>query len=156
MSRPPAGPARAPDQPSATAPTVGELSETELLDRVLPLLLRPAAEPVLLGPGDDCAVVAAPDGRYVITVDTQVQDQDFRLAWPSGVVPTGYDTGVKCAAQNLADVAAMGAVPTAVVVSLTLPRSTPVSWPEAGSARRRRPWAPRPSRRRRRGSGPRT
>ncbi|MFC4905423.1 thiamine-phosphate kinase [Kocuria oceani] len=128
MSRPPADtPAR--HAPPAAEPTVGELSEAELLARVLPLLTRPAAQ-VLLGPGDDCAVVAAPDGRYVITTDTQVQDQDFRLAWPSGVLTTGYDTGVKCAAQNLADVAAMGAVPSALVVSLTLPPDTPVSWPE--------------------------
>ncbi len=124
-----------PDAPPGPGPTVGELSEAELLERVLPLLLRPAAsrpgaDHVLLGPGDDCAVVAAPDGRYVITTDTQVQDQDFRLAWAGGAVTTGYDTGVKCAAQNLADVAAMGAVPSAVVVSLTLPPGTPVSWPE--------------------------
>ena len=124
-----------PDAPPGPGPTVGELSEAELLARVLPLLLRPAAprpgaDLVLLGPGDDCAVVAAPDGRYVITTDTQVQDQDFRLAWTGGAVTTGYDTGVKCAAQNLADVAAMGAVPSAAVVSLTLPPGTPVSWPE--------------------------
>ncbi len=123
-----------PHAPPGPGPTVGELSEAELLDRVLPLLLRPAsrdrgADPVLVGPGDDCAVLAAPDGRYVITTDTQVQDQDFRLSWACGTVTTGYDTGVKCAAQNLADVAAMGAVPTAAVVSLTLPPDTPVSWP---------------------------
>ncbi len=128
MSRPPADPPL-PHAPSAAVPTVGELSEAELLARVLPLLARPA-EQVLLGPGDDCAVLAAPDGRYVISTDTQVQDQDFRLSWPSGVVTTGYDTGVKCAAQNLADVAAMGAVPSALVVSLTLPPQTPVSWPQ--------------------------
>ncbi|GGG65119.1 thiamine-monophosphate kinase [Kocuria dechangensis] len=143
MSRPPSDvPPTTPaaPQPAAHRPAqpgdpragtiVGDLSEAELLERFLPLLARPGAEHVLLGPGDDCAVVAAPDGRFVITTDTQVQDQDFRTAWPSGVVPTGFDTGVKCAAQNLADVAAMGAVPTAVVVSLTLPPGTPVAWPE--------------------------
>ncbi|MFI7584691.1 thiamine-phosphate kinase [Kocuria sp. M1N1S27] len=133
MTRPPAEHPPVPDAPPGRGPTVGELSEAELLERVLPLLLLPAAGAagqVLLGPGDDCAVVAAPDGRYVITTDTQVQDQDFRLLWPTGVVTSGYDTGVKCAAQNLADVAAMGAVPSAVVVSLTMPPETPVSWPE--------------------------
>ena len=40
----------------------------------------------------------------------------------------GADLGRKCAAQNLADVAGMGAVPTAVVVSLTLPGDTLVQW----------------------------
>lgn len=127
MTRPPAAPLPV---PAPVEPVVGELSEAELLARVLPLLERPALPHVLTGPGDDCAVVAAPDGRFVLTVDTQVQDQDFRLAWPCGTPTTGFDTGVKCAAQNLADVAAMGAVPTAVVVSLTLPPATPVSWPE--------------------------
>ncbi|HST72904.1 thiamine-phosphate kinase [Kocuria rosea] len=131
MIRPPADPPPpSPSRDASAAATVGDLSEAELLERVLPLLVRPADRHVLLGPGDDCAVVAAPDGRFVVTTDTQVQDQDFRLSWPSGVVTTGFDTGVKCAAQNLADVAAMGAVPTAVVVSLTLPPETPVSWPE--------------------------
>lgn len=130
MSRPPAVPLPAPAAPPGTGPAVGDLSEAQLLERLLPLLARTAVGEVLLGPGDDCAVVAAPDGRYVITTDTQVQDQDFRLAWASGAVTTGYDTGVKCAAQNLADVAAMGAVPTALVVSLTMPARTPVSWPE--------------------------
>ena len=131
MIRPPADPPPpSHSRDASAAATVGDLSEAELLERVLPLLVRPADRHVLLGPGDDCAVVAAPDGRFVVTTDTQVQDQDFRLSWPSGVVTTGFDTGVKCAAQNLADVAAMGAVPTAVVVSLTLPPETPVSWPE--------------------------
>lgn len=130
MSRAPTDRTPAPTAPSGTGPVVGDLSEAELLGRVLPLLARPGAEHVLVGPGDDCAVVAAPDGRYVITTDTQVQDQDFRLSWASGVRTTGFDTGVKCAAQNLADVAAMGAVPTAFVVSLTMPPGTPVSWPE--------------------------
>ncbi|MFI7482911.1 thiamine-phosphate kinase [Kocuria sp. M1R5S2] len=130
MSRAPTDRTPVPDAPPGTGPSVGDLSESELLARVLPLLDRPGAGPVLVGPGDDCAVVPAPDGRFVITTDTQVQDQDFRLRWPSGVVTTGFDTGVKCAAQNLADVAAMGAVPTAVVVSLTLPPGTPVTWPE--------------------------
>ena len=57
MTRPPAEPSPVPDAPPGPGPTVGELSEAELLARVLPLLLRPAPRPgadlVLLGPGDD-------------------------------------------------------------------------------------------------------
>lgn len=119
---------------------VSQLSEAALIARFSPLLrpLQPGESAAphdcgpyeLLGPGDDCAVVAAPDGRFVITTDTQVQDQDFQLQWPSGVDSTGFDTGYKCATQNLADVAAMGAVPSAMVVSLTLPPDTPVRWVE--------------------------
>ncbi|WP_422933462.1 thiamine-phosphate kinase [Sinomonas sp. P47F7] len=109
-------------------PTVGELSEGELLARILPRLA--GGPPALLGPGDDAAVVAAPDGRVVITTDTQTQDADFRLEWPNGYRHTGRDVGWKAAAQNLSDVNAMGAVATAIVVSLTLPPSTPVAWVE--------------------------
>ncbi|NHU84607.1 thiamine-phosphate kinase [Kocuria sp. JC486] len=114
--------------------TVDQLSETQLIARFAPHLR--AHEPgggsryEILGPGDDCAVVAAPDGRFVISTDTQVQGQDFELTWPNGVVSTGFDTGHKCATQNLADAAAMGAVPSALVVSLTLPGRTSVRWVE--------------------------
>lgn len=115
-------------------PTVGQCGEQELLDSFLPLLRAPAGSQdphggyTLLGPGDDCAVIAAPDSRFVISTDTQVQGQDFLLRWPSGAVTTGADTGAKAAAQNLADAAAMGAVPSALTVSLSLPRQTPVRW----------------------------
>ena len=107
--------------------TVGELDEKALLARIFPRLGAPAA---LLGPGDDAAVVAAPDGRSVISIDTLVQDQDFRLHWPCGYRTSGFDVGFKCAAQNLSDINAMGAEATSLVVSLTLPPVTPVAWVE--------------------------
>lgn len=109
------------------APTVADLSEKALLALIFPRLGAPRA---LLGPGDDAAVVAAPDGRTVISIDTLVQDADFRLSWPSGYRTSGFDVGWKCAAQNLSDINAMGAVPTSLVVSLTLPGSTGVAWVE--------------------------
>lgn len=112
--------------------TVAELSEAELLARIFPRLelsaLHSAA--VLLGPGDDAAIVAVPDGRTVISIDTQVQDQDFRLQWTNGYRTTGYDVGWKAAAQNLSDINAMGASATSMVVSLTMPGETPVDWVE--------------------------
>lgn len=100
--------------------TLGELGETAVLSRVFPRL--PAAAAQLLGPGDDAAVVSAPDGRYVVTTDLMVHGPDFRLAWS---LP--HDLGWKAAASNLADVAAMGAVPTALVVAIAAPANTPVS-----------------------------
>lgn len=106
---------------------VAELGEAELLARIFPRL---GGGRMLLGPGDDAAVLGAPDGRTAISIDTLVQDQDFRLRWPCGYQTTGYDVGWKCAAQNLSDVNAMGAVATSLVVSLTLPARTPVSWVE--------------------------
>lgn len=116
----------------ACQPTVAGLSEADLLSLIFPRLRmgESHAAATLLGPGDDAAIVAAPDGRTVISIDTQVQDQDFRLLWPNGYRTTGFDVGWKAAAQNLSDINAMGARATAMVVSLTLPVDTPVSWVE--------------------------
>ncbi|MHA7288062.1 thiamine-phosphate kinase [Arthrobacter sp. MDT3-24] len=110
--------------------TVAALSEAELLARIFPRLEMAGTHgsATLLGPGDDAAIIAAPDGRTIISIDTQVQDQDFRLQWPSGYRTTGFDVGWKAAAQNLSDINAMGGVATSLVVSLTLPPDTPVSW----------------------------
>jgi thiamine-monophosphate kinase len=81
------------------------------------------SEDVLVGPGDDAAVVAAPDGRMVITTDLLVEGRHFRQDWSSA-----YDVGRKAAAQNLADVAAMGARPTSLVVGFGAPADLPVAW----------------------------
>ena len=100
--------------------TLADLSEGEVLARIFPRLPGSAAQ--LLGPGDDAAVMRAPDGRYVVTTDMMIQGPDFRLAWSSP-----HDLGWKAAATNLSDVAAMGARPTALVVAIAAPPSTPIS-----------------------------
>ncbi len=100
--------------------TLSGIGESAVLTRIFPRL--PAAAMALLGPGDDAAVVAAPDGRYVVTTDMMVHGPDFRLAWS-----TPNDLGYKAAISNLADVAAMGAVPTALVVAIAAPPDSPVS-----------------------------
>jgi thiamine-monophosphate kinase len=101
-------------------PTVGELSEGSVLRSILDRLGESNA---LVGPGDDAAVIAAADGRVVATVDTLVHGPDFRLAWSSA-----FDLGYKAAAVNLADVAAMGATPTALLVALAMPDATRLSF----------------------------
>ncbi len=109
---------------SAADETLGSLGEGAVLRRIFPRL--PDAASALLGPGDDAAVVSAPDGRFVVTTDTLVHGPDFRLAWSSA-----FQLGWKAAATNLSDVAAMGARPTALVVALVAPAATPVAWLEA-------------------------
>lgn len=107
--------------PGPKPPTVADLSEEELLAQVFPLL--PAGTSTLLGPGDDAAVLAAPDGRMVVSTDLLVEGRHFRRAWS-----TGYDVGFRAAVQNLADVAAMGARPRSLVVALVCPADLPVGW----------------------------
>ncbi|KQX07254.1 MULTISPECIES: thiamine-phosphate kinase [unclassified Leifsonia] len=104
----------------ASSPTVGELSELAVLARIFPRL--PGADAALVGPGDDAAVISAPDARFVVTTDMMVHGPDFRLAWS-----TPFDLGWKAAATNLSDVAAMGAAPTALVVALAVPPTLSVS-----------------------------
>lgn len=78
---------------------------------------------VLLGPGDDAAVVAAPDGRVVASTDVLVDGVHFRRDWSSA-----HDVGVRAAAANLSDVVAMGARPTALLVGLALPPHVDREW----------------------------
>ncbi|MFD4292668.1 thiamine-phosphate kinase [Rhodococcus sp. NPDC058532] len=74
-----------------------------------------------LGPGDDAAVVRAADGRVVVSSDMLVQGRHFRFDWS-----TPEQVGRKAAAQNAADIASMGAWPTAFLVSLGCPPDTPI------------------------------
>ncbi|MET3975412.1 thiamine-phosphate kinase [Cellulosimicrobium sp. TH-20] len=106
---------------SETPLLVRDVPEEALLARILPLL--PTSPSTIVGPGDDCAVVAAPDGRYVVSTDVLVEDRHFRRRWS-----TGYDVGRRAAVQNLADVVSMGARPAALVVSLVMPGDLPVDW----------------------------
>jgi thiamine-monophosphate kinase len=102
--------------------TVGELGEFGLIRELTARLTGNTA--VKLGPGDDAAVIAAPDRRVVASTDALVEGRHFRRDWS-----TAYDVGRKAAAQNLADIAAMGAVPTAVLIALVVPADLPVTWP---------------------------
>lgn len=105
--------------------SVGEAGEKQVLKRVL-AQLRPA-EAALLGPGDDCAILAA-SGNLAVTSDTMVEGPDFRMAWHGAAeAGTGFDLGWKLAATNLSDVAAMGAVPIGLTVSLACPHETDIA-----------------------------
>jgi thiamine-monophosphate kinase len=123
-------------EPPREADTVAEVGEFGLIRRVTEGRAQPAT--TLLGPGDDAAVVAAPDGRVVATTDVLVEGVHFRLDWSAP-----DQVGRKAVAVNLADIAAMGATPTAVLVGFGCPASTPASvvdelaagmWAEASRA----------------------
>jgi len=78
---------------------------------------------VLVGIGDDAAVLAAPDGRVVASTDFLLEGRHFRRDWSSA-----RDIGRKAAARSLIDVAAMGAVPTGLLVALAAPGDLPADW----------------------------
>src|SRR5215813_6888107 len=98
--------------------TVGDLGEFGLIAAITAQL--PRGGRTVVGVGDDAAVLAAPDGRVVATMDLLVEGRHFRRDW-SGPA----DIGGKAAARNLADVAAMGAAPTGLLVGLAAPGDLP-------------------------------
>lgn len=100
---------------------LGSLGEFGLIARIRTLL--PQGEDVLLGPGDDAAIVRTPDGYVVATTDMAVEEIHFRRDWSSA-----KEVGQKIAAANLADVVSMGARPTALLVALGGPPELSASW----------------------------
>ena len=83
----------------------------------------PPGPATLVGIGDDAAVLAVPDGRVVATTDFLIEGRHFRRDWASAA-----DVGHKAAARSLADCAAMGAEPSALLVALAAPPDLPLSW----------------------------
>lgn len=80
----------------------------------------PAAAGVVVGPGDDCAVLLPPAGKLLVTTDTLTEGVDFLMA---EVTPEAV--GRKAMGVNLSDIAAMAGTPFAAVASLALPRNPP-------------------------------
>jgi thiamine-monophosphate kinase len=105
----------------ASVITVSELGEFGLIKRVTTGMA--VAETTLLGPGDDAAIVATSDGRVVASTDLLIENRHFRRDWS-----TANDIGHKAAARNFADIVAMGAVPTALLVGFAAPGTLEVEW----------------------------
>jgi thiamine-monophosphate kinase len=106
---------------SATPESLADLGEWGLIAALAARM--PAGPRTSVGIGDDAAVVDAPSGSVVATVDLVLEGRHFLRSWSSA-----YDVGVKGAARSLADVAAMGAAPTALLVALAAPGALPASW----------------------------
>lgn len=103
--------------------TVAELGEFALIEAVAARLGSSDPATVPVGIGDDSAVVIAAGNRVVACVDVLNEGVHFRTDWSSA-----NDVGHKAAAANLADIFAMGADPTALLVGLSIPGETPVQW----------------------------
>ena len=77
-----------------------------------------AREDVVLGIGDDAALLAVPPGQLLaVSTDTLVAGVHFPLQTSAG------DIGWKSLAVNLSDLAAMGATPAWATLALTLPHA---------------------------------
>lgn len=97
--------------------TLSQSGEFAVIDRLVAGRRQPGF--VALGPGDDAAVVIAPDGRTVVCTDMLVENRHFRLDWS-----TPHDVGRKAIAQNAADIEAMGGRTTAFVIGFGAPGDT--------------------------------
>ncbi|WP_244932231.1 thiamine-phosphate kinase [Nocardioides sp. W7] len=85
--------------------------------------LFPQGEHVLVGPGDDAAVLRVRTGHVVVSTDLMVEGRHFRRDWASAA-----DVGHRAAAQNISDINAMGGTAASLTVGLAAPADLPVQW----------------------------
>jgi thiamine-monophosphate kinase len=99
---------------------IKEIGEFGLIDRITK---KPKHKDIVVGIGDDCAVVKTKKGLQVLTTDTLVEGDHFKREWFSP-----KQIGMKAIEINVSDVAAMGAIPKYVLVSLALPKDLDVEF----------------------------
>ncbi len=99
-----------------------EIGEDRLLAQLLPTLSRNSS--VVLGPGDDCAVVRCPrrDNFQLLKTDCIVEGIHFTPATPPALV------GWKAMNRPLSDFAAMSGVPQFALVTLIVPEERAFDW----------------------------
>jgi thiamine-monophosphate kinase len=96
------------------------MDEFALIDRLIEILGENVRGPrIVLGPGDDAALVQLPSGSVAVSsIDTLVADVHFPAAAPADLV------GFRALGVSLSDLAAMGADPDYVLIALTLPEGS--------------------------------
>ena len=93
----------------------GEFELIERLVKGLRIARKTVSRKVILGPGDDCAILAPSKAPQLFTIDSMLEDVHFRLGWGPP-----EKLGAKALAVNLSDIAAMGGRPTACVINLAV------------------------------------
>lgn len=102
---------------------ISEIGEFGLIDRVARSLPAPRGS-VVVGIGDDAAVMRISEGRHLVsTCDIQVEGVHFLK---DKIAP--WQLGRKAVAINLSDIAAVGGVPRYLTISLSLPKETTVEY----------------------------
>ena len=95
---------------------LSHIGEFQLIQSITSSQSHPSPE-IILGIGDDAAILDIPKGRHlVISTDMLVEQIHFNRRHASF-----FEIGYKAAVANLSDMAAMGAHPTALLVSVALP-----------------------------------
>src|SRR5688500_20172537 len=84
-----------------TGVTLADVGEFGLIAELVGLF--PQGEHVLVGPGDDAAVLRVRSGHVVVSTDLLVEGNHFRRDWVSAT-----DVGHRAAAQNLSDINSLG------------------------------------------------
>lgn len=97
-------------------------SESELILNISEIFAESNSD-LLVGIGDDAAVVRRPDNSLVVTTDMAVEDVHFKVQWSSA-----YQIGCKVAAANLADIYAMGGKPKYLTVAMAATGSEDLEW----------------------------
>lgn len=103
--------------------SLGEVGETGVLHEVFGALAGQPSTGVVVGPGDDTALLRVRAGGVLATTDTMVRGRDWRDEWSCA-----SDVGVKVVTQNLADIAAMGGVGTGLLVTLVAHPGLALRW----------------------------
>ena len=114
-------PAPGPPTGSPTDATLGDVGEFGLIRDLVALF--PQGDHVLIGPGDDAAVLRVRTGHVVVSTDLLVEGRHFRRDWASA-----EDVGHRAAAQNLSDINAMGGRAHSLTIGLAAPPDLPVAW----------------------------
>ena len=97
-------------------------SERELIINISEIFA--AVNPsVLVGIGDDAAILARPENHMVVTTDMAVEDVHFKVNWSSA-----EEIGRKVAAANLADIYAMGGKPKYLTVAMSATGNEEFEW----------------------------
>ncbi|MGC9328014.1 MAG: thiamine-phosphate kinase [Candidatus Hinthialibacter sp.] len=105
-------------------PTIQDMGEFGMHRRIQEILGPPSDE-VLVGMGDDAAVLKPQSSPLVITKDAMVEGIHFQREWTSA-----SDLAYKAAASNISDLAAKGAAPAYGLIAIGLPKDVLVSWIE--------------------------
>ncbi len=99
--------------------SLSQLGENKLLQRLLPVL--PSNKAVIIGPGDDCAVVARDDAwDTLLKTDVVVEGIHFTADTPPPLI------GRKALARTLSDIAAMGGIPEHALITILIHPKRPV------------------------------